>query len=314
MKDKSAFQDPMFPKMLLAANLYYKEKLSQQEIAQQLNISRPWVSKLLKRAEEAGIVRIEILSPYTGHTELEQALCEKYALKRCAIAQGKDPDLARCAQSAAEYFLSVLRAEDTVGVGWGTSVSRLIGHVEPRSFPNVRIVPLAGSFGNTISHFPNFSAMRLSEILGGEACVLHTPALCASAEEYALLISNEATRTALYRAEHADILLLGIGAFADSVSPQYGVFGEADIQALRDQQAIGDVALQYLDSKGSPIDIEATRRLIKADIFKASANARVSLGIAAGLQKAHTIDAALKLKLVNALFTNEETALALLGL
>ena len=71
MKDKSAFQDPMFPKMLLAANLYYKEKLSQQEISQQLNISRPWVSKLLKRAEEAGIVRIEILSPYTGHTELE---------------------------------------------------------------------------------------------------------------------------------------------------------------------------------------------------------------------------------------------------
>ena len=30
MNDKSAFQDPMFPKMLLAANLYYKEKLSQQ--------------------------------------------------------------------------------------------------------------------------------------------------------------------------------------------------------------------------------------------------------------------------------------------
>lgn len=314
MKNKSAFQDPMFPKMLLAANLYYKEKLSQQEIAQQLNISRPWVSKLLKRAEEAGIVRIEILSPYTGHTELEQALCEKYDLKHCAIAQGKDPALDRSAQAAADFFLSVLRTEDTVGVGWGTSVSRLIDHVEPRTFPNVRIVPLAGSFGNTISHFPNFSAMRLSEILGGEACVLHTPALCASEEEYALLTNNEATRTALYRAEHADILLLGIGAFADSVSPQYGVFGEADIQALRDQQAIGDVALQYLNSKGQPIDIEATRRLIKADIFKSSANARISIGIAAGLQKAHTIDAALKLQLVNALFTNEETALALLGL
>ena len=314
MKSAPGFQDPMFSKMLLAANLYYKEKLSQQEIARQLNISRPWVSKLLKRAEDAGIVRIEIRSPYTGNTELEQALCQKYALAHCSIAQGKDPDLAHCAQAAAEYFLAALQPNDTVGVGWGTSVSHLIDHVEKRSFPNVRIVPLAGSFGNTISHFPNFSAMRLSEILGGEACVLHTPALCSSKEEYTFLMNNDATRTALYRAEHADILLLGIGAFADSVSPHYNVFGERDIQALQQCQAIGDVALQYLNANGEAVDIEATRRLIKADIFKASANARLSIGIAIGLQKARTIDAALKLKLVNALFTNEETALALLGL
>lgn len=314
MENKSVLQDPLFPKMLLTATLYYKEKLSQQEIAQQLNISRPWVSKLLKRAEEAGIVRIEVLSPYTGNTELEQTLCEKYRLQHCAIAHGQDPDLGRSAQDAAEYFLSLLQPEDTIGVGWGTSVSRLISRVEPRSFPNVRIVPLAGSFGNTISHFPNFSALRLSEILGGEACVLHTPALCASREEYDLLTANEATRTVLHRAEHADILLLGIGAFADSVSPQYGVFGPDEIQALRSQNAIGDVALQYLSADGQPIDIPATQQLIKADIFKASANARASIGIAAGLQKVRTIDAALKLHLVNALFTNEETALALLGL
>ena len=42
----------MLDKMVLVANLYYRSKLSQQDIAQKLNISRPWVSKLLSRAEE----------------------------------------------------------------------------------------------------------------------------------------------------------------------------------------------------------------------------------------------------------------------
>lgn len=310
----SSLQDPMLPKMLLAAQLYYRDKLSQQEIARQLNISRPWVSKLLKRAEDAGIVRIEICPPYSGSDYLAHALQEKYGLLHCAVAPGDDPELAHCAQTAADFFLSSLRPGDTVGVGWGTSVSHLIDHTAQRTLPGVKIVPLAGSFGNTISHFPNFSAMRLAERLGSEACVLHTPALCASAQEYRLLSTGEATRAALQLAEHADILLLGIGALADSVSPQYGVFTPADIAALKAKKAIGDVALQYLDEDGRPVDIETTRRLIKADICKASANARISIGIAAGLPKVHTIDAALKLRLVNALFTNEETALALLDL
>ena len=48
--------DNMLDKIVLVATLYYKNKLSQQEIAKKLSISRPWVSKLLSRAEDLGIV------------------------------------------------------------------------------------------------------------------------------------------------------------------------------------------------------------------------------------------------------------------
>ncbi len=306
--------DPMLHKMLLVANLYYRDKLSQQQIAQKLNISRPWVSKLLTRAEEVGIVKIEIVSPYSGNHELEDLLSKKYDLKRVFISQNNHSAEDALALAAAQYFLSELKNDDTVGVGWGTSVSRLISQTPAASFPDVHVVPLAGSFGNTISHFPNFSALRLSETIGATACALHTPALCASEEEYRTLLANSAVQKVLYQAEHADILLLGIGAFEDSVSPQYGVFNQDNIDLLKKQDAMGDVALQYFNKSGQKIDIDATRYLIKADIFKASANARISIGIAEGLHKVQMIHTALKLKLVNALFTSEETALALLGL
>lgn len=310
-EDRSA----LYHKMILAANLYYKDKLSQQEIAQQLHISRPWVSKLLARAEEEGIVRIEVRSPGCGSDVLAEELKGKYRLAHAGVVAhrinaGDDP----LACAAAAYFLSVLQPDDTVGVGWGTSVSRLIARTERRSLPQVQIIPLAGSFGNTISHVPNVSAMRLAEVLGASARTIHTPARCISRSEYDTLFANPSTRAILSQAEHAGILLVGIGAFEDSISPQYGIFSPGEIEALRQKDAIGDVALQYLNSAGQPIDTEATKRLIKADLLKASANARLSIGIAAGLRKVQTMDAALRLRLVNVLFTDDETALALLSL
>jgi DNA-binding transcriptional regulator LsrR (DeoR family) len=312
MSDHYDGYDPIVHKMVLVATLYYKEKLSQQEIAQRLQLSRPWVSKLLARAEESGIVKIDIVPPYSNNEVLARELAEKYDLQYAHVSAA-DGGQDALAQAAANYFIDQLREKDVVGVGWGTSVSRLIEQIAPAAYPQVQVVPLAGSFGNSISYFPNFSALRLAEAIGASACVLHTPALCASQEEYDTLLANDAPRSVLRLAQQSDILLVGIGAFADSISPKYGVFGEADIEALRQAEAIGDVALQYLDRRGEPVDIPFTRRLIKADIFQASANARVSLGIAAGLHKVAAIHAALRLHLVNTLFTDERTALALLG-
>ena len=44
--NKKEHPDLMYDKIVLAANLYYKSNLSQREIAQRLNVSRPW--ELLK--------------------------------------------------------------------------------------------------------------------------------------------------------------------------------------------------------------------------------------------------------------------------
>ena len=54
----------MIDKIILIAEMYYSYGLSQMEIAEKLEISRPWVSKLLNRALEMGFVRIEVISQY----------------------------------------------------------------------------------------------------------------------------------------------------------------------------------------------------------------------------------------------------------
>ena len=72
-------------KTVLAAEMYYLYDMSQKEIADRLNVSRPWVSKLLKRARETGLVRIEINSPLVGSPEIEQRLREKYRIRNITV-------------------------------------------------------------------------------------------------------------------------------------------------------------------------------------------------------------------------------------
>ena len=64
MRNPASFYDPdeMEP-LVTAAIMYYQAHRSQEQIARHLGVSRPTVSRLLARARQLGIVRIEILPP-----------------------------------------------------------------------------------------------------------------------------------------------------------------------------------------------------------------------------------------------------------
>ena len=309
---KNEIPDSMYEKTLLIANMYYKNKMSQQEIATKLNISRPWVSKILARAEELGIVKIEVISPFANSSALENALMKRYPLKHVNVIKTSDNSKDEVAQTAANYFISNLRPKDVVAVGWGRAVSRIISVTPTVYFPDVHVVPMAGSFGSSINLLPTYNTIALSQRLNSKVHMLHTPAMCETQEEYDALTSSHHTKELLHMAEKADVLLLGIGAFETSIVPEYGILHEKDINLLKKAEAIGDVALQYLDKYGNPVDTVSTKRMIKADIFKATSNARTVIGMAEGIHKVPIIHVALASKLIDTFFTDEKTALALL--
>src|SRR6201981_2118087 len=70
-----------------AARLYYEEHLTQTEIAGRLGISQVAVSRLLKKAEEYGIVRTTVISPPGAFTELEGLLEQRFGLSQVVIAE-----------------------------------------------------------------------------------------------------------------------------------------------------------------------------------------------------------------------------------
>ena len=302
--------DAMLDKMVLAATLYYKEKLSQQEIAKRLNVSRPWVSKLLSRAEDLGIVKIEIVSPLSGNSELERNLCEKYGLQHAGVADKKDRDYVSLA--AAQYFVSQLESNDVVGIGWGDAISRFLRELTPLHLPNVHTVPLAGSFGATKETLPNYHAIELARKLGGQPHLLHLPAFCGSQEEYDLLSESQMWNELRHMGEHADLAVVGIGTLFSSFLTRNQVLSEGEQKELAEAGAVGDVILHFLNEEGETVETELTKRLLRVDIAEVKKHARTVIAIAEGLEKLPVIRAALRRGLADSFFTDTETAEALL--
>ena len=67
--------------MTKVARLYYVDRLRQTEIADQLDISQATISRLLKRAQDEQIVRINISAPAGTYADLERQLESVYGLK-----------------------------------------------------------------------------------------------------------------------------------------------------------------------------------------------------------------------------------------
>src|SRR3981081_3745877 len=62
------------------ARMYHERGLRQPQIAAQLHISQPRVSRLLKQAVEIGIVRTMVVPPSGVYTDLEEAIEQRYGI------------------------------------------------------------------------------------------------------------------------------------------------------------------------------------------------------------------------------------------
>lgn len=71
-----------------AAKLYYLSDKSQSEVAKELGVSRPTVSKLLATAREKGFVRITIADPRESGSTVGAQLMEAFGLSAVQVAPG----------------------------------------------------------------------------------------------------------------------------------------------------------------------------------------------------------------------------------
>ena len=81
--------------MTKVAHLYHEQGIRQTEIATTLHISQAKVSRLLKRAAETGIVRTIVAVTQGVHTDLEDALEERFGLLEAVVVdiEGDEPQI-----------------------------------------------------------------------------------------------------------------------------------------------------------------------------------------------------------------------------
>ena len=71
----------------IAARMYHEQQQTQHEIANNLHMSQVTVCRLLKRAEERGIVRTTVSAPVGTFVDLEELLERKFGLAQVIIVR-----------------------------------------------------------------------------------------------------------------------------------------------------------------------------------------------------------------------------------
>ena len=105
------------------SHLYYVLGLTQNEIAKRLAITRFKVHRLLVRAREKGMVRIEIDVPFAARFELESELIKAYGLSAAFVFPSDASDDVSISDVIGIYAASVVAGfivdGMTIATSWG---------------------------------------------------------------------------------------------------------------------------------------------------------------------------------------------------
>lgn len=298
----------------VTAHLYYERKLTQEEIATELGMSRPTVSRLLSRAQQEGIVHIAVREPGLRDSDLEALLIETFELDAVVVvsetfrsARAREILLAR---GTLELLRKHPKQINKVGLGWGRSVFAFVEAVEQGRLllgSTVELVPLIGGSGQNHNVFQsNEIVRRAARALGAKARLLHAPALVSDSRVVATLLREPSIRSVWEAWQELDVAIVGIGRLPDpSIGPMY------ETEYLRDEtmtaSAVGDVCAHYFDANGRPAAEKYDRKLMAID-QACLKRTPLTIGMAGGREKAASIVGATRARLINALVTDEETA------
>src|ERR1700760_4339468 len=117
--------------LLRVAWFYYKDELTQDEIAKRLSVSRASVGRMLDRARKVGLVSINLNADHLDAFEVSRQLRRVFGLAEAlvvpdhAAGEGSRPALnARLGLGGAQVMATHPRPGGTLGVGWGDTGAR----------------------------------------------------------------------------------------------------------------------------------------------------------------------------------------------
>jgi len=296
--------------------LFYEEKLTKVEIEKRLHISRFKVARLLKEALHTGLVKIQITEPHPDLSDLESDLELVLGLKSVALVWDDEESShllkKKVGTLGADYLHGILRTEDVLGVGWGTTTCELVNALPSTINLKIRVVQVSG--GNTAIESGLDSqalTMRLAGKFGVEPYLLHAPTFVERPETRELLMKESSFRKIFQIYNQTTILIAGIGAFLPDGFIGSGNITSAEMSLLRKQDAVGEFLTYCYEINGNFCKTGKLNRTIAIPV-EAIKEIPYSIGIAAGSQKAKAVLGAVRTGLINSLITDTTTARTLL--
>lgn len=291
-----------------AAWYYYMEDNTQAQIAEVMSVSRAKVIRLLEEARAQGIVQFSFRKNDSQRVSAEQLLIDRFGLKDAFVVPTPLDSSAinqSIAQGAAHYVSDHLREDGYLNIGYGDTVSRMLGFLAKNREESLNVVSLTGG----VSYYlPSVGTTAYSMHL----FLTPSPLVVSSRQVRDALLDEKSLQDVSTMTEYADMSVVGIGAAVEGATVlRNGILNEGELTVLKMQGAVGDVLNHFMDKDGNLIQTEIEDRVISTDLDKLRQLKNV-VGVAGGKDKVTAIKAVLNGGYLNVLITDSDTAAELL--
>ena len=298
----------------LVAVLYYTANKTQNEIAKELSVSRQTVSRLLSQAREEGIVKITITNPFASMELLADSLQQALNLSTVIVIPGEDGSQAQIRRhlgyATARYLETAVGTGDTVGIGWGRTLSEVVEALNVDGDKGLTVAPLMGGLNHIAPSFQVHEMARIfSEKLGGVWKPFYVPAIVENETLRQSLFESQDVRQIMESWKNLNVVLVGIGdidlgpdvhmLFADYMD-------DNRMSHLKHADAVGDICMRFFDIQGNSIT-DGLPGVVGIELNEIR-QARLRIGVAGGAEKAEAIIGAARGGYINTLITDESAA------
>jgi len=305
---------PDLDRLIQASRLYYELGETQSRVAELLGVTRPHVSRLLKRARAEGIVEIRIVDQATEASPAGDALRERFGLNAVHLAPAlvgpEEVSRRMIGRLAADVLRAAIRDGAVVGIGDGASISAIADAVatdEPLHETGATVVPLCGGYwfgGPAREPF-----RRVADGIGGVPLGLLAPGLVDDPATKTSLCAHAGVRRILDLWDRLEVAAFGIGGPVWSAA----ALGDATIRELESDGAVVEILVRPFTLDGRFVGEGLRERTIAFDAPELS-RVPIRIAVAGGPTKVRPILGALRSGVVTTLVTDRRTAEAVVQL
>lgn len=263
--------------VLRAAEMYFVDNMTMDEIGHALGCSRATVSRLVNEAKTSGLVEIIVHRKGRAPATLERVIGERYGVDVTVVAPpptATDSDRLRHGAGQGAALLRANLAPDlSVAVIWGVTVATVARSLSPGVIPGLSIVQMSGT-GNTFSSGAEYASGtlgRFAAALGARVHHFPVPAFFDLPSTHTAVWSERSVQRVLRLQQRANVAVFSVGALGGRVPGHLyraGYLQREDLHALAHQGVVGDLGTVFLradgDSESLPINARSSGLSIEA--------------------------------------------------
>ena len=269
------------------ARRYFIEGMSKVQIANELDLSRFKVARLLDLARSSGLVRIEIAHPGDIDVATSSDLRDAFGLQHAVVVDTLEEDSAvlrqQVGQAAASLLSEIVTPTDVLGLGWSRTLMATVAQLTDLDAHSV--VQLTGALSRSGYDHSSIDLVRdTARVAGCPAYYFYAPMIAPDLASAAVLLRQPEVTRAFAHFPSVTKAVVGIGGWAPPYSTLHDAISVKERRALVKAGAAADLSGVLLDAAGLPLSTDLAHRIVGINAAQLQAIPEV-IGLAYGAEK-----------------------------